>query len=340
VTGSGQEFLDFLTRQPVEGTPLSARLALGRLSAEEAAQYAIEIGTELHQAHARGLIHGTLSPESIRITAGGAQVLAPPLYAPESATAYRAPEQVRGETADSRTDIFAFGAILYEMAMGMRAFPAEGPELNRSILNDPAPTLTLRSPIYDAMARVIAGCLEKSPPARRQRIQNAVIELRFAAKTNSILSGGSGKQPAPPRGTFSPMPVPAPFPIPAPNPIAPAAPSPLSVKHKPVEPPRAEEFLFRPGEPVLRPRPPKPQWAEALESGGILSFSGFRMRLWMVIAASLAVLASVAVAAVLYFLPQSSKPVVKFAVAPPEHTSYPGSPSISPDGKLLVFSAH
>jgi Tol biopolymer transport system component len=323
----------------VEGILLSARLSMGSLSAEEAVQYAIEIGTQLHQGHSRGLVHGKISPDSICITDNGAQVLEPPLHAPESSAAYRAPEQIRGETPDSRTDIFAFGALLYEMALGTRAFPGEGPELSRSILHDPAPTLTLRSPIYDAMARVISGCLEKTPSARRQRVQNAVLELRFAAKTHSILSGAAGKPAAPPKPVVVKAPVPVPAPIPAPIPIAPAQQSGSSAKPKPVEPPRAEEFFFRPGEPVVRPRPPRPQWASLFEPGGILSFSGFRMRLWVAITASLAVLASVAVAAVLYFRPHSASPVVKFAVAPPEHTSYPGSPSISPNGKLLVFSA-
>jgi hypothetical protein len=329
--------VDFLTRQPVEGMLLSARLALGTPSAEEAVQYAIAIGAQLHQAHSRGLVHGKLSPESICITPGGAQVLEPPLNAPESTASYRAPEQVRGEALDSRTDIYAFGAILYEIAAGTRAFPAEGPELNRSILRDPAPTLTLRSPIYDAMARVIAGCLEKSPSARRQRIQNAVIELRFAAKTQSILAG-AGKQPAPawPAWPAATLPVPAPPPIPT---LTTVDAPPPSAKNKPVDPPKAEEFFFRPGEPVVKPRPAKPEWASLFEHGGLVSLSGFRMRLWVAIAACLAVLASVAVGAVFYFRPHSPAPVVKFAVAPPEHTSYPGTPSISPDGKLLVFSA-
>jgi Tol biopolymer transport system component len=313
---------------------LSTRLSLGTPSAEEAAQYAIEIGTQLHQAHSRGLVHGKLSPESICLTTAGAQLLAPPLDAAESIAAYRAPEQVRGELQDARTDIFAFGAILYEMAVGTRAFPAEGPDLNRSILHDPAPTLTLRSPIYDAMARVIAGCLEKSPSARRQRIQNAVIELRFAAKTNSILSGAAGK-PAAPLNPVLKLPVP----VSAPFPTVSAAAALHSAKHKPVEPPKVEEFLFRPGESVLKPRPAESRWSSLFAPGGILAFSEYRMRLWMAIVACLAVLAGVAVGAVVYLRPRSSAPVVKFAVTPPQHTSYPGSPSVSPDGKLLVFSA-
>lgn len=326
----------------MEGVLLSERLAMGTPSADEAVQYAIEIGTQLHQAHSHSMIHGKLSPEFICITATGARVLEPPAYTPESAAPYRAPEQVRGEALDSRTDIYAFGAILYEMAVGTRAFPAEGPDLNRSILSDPPPTMTLRSPIYDAMARVISGCLQKSPSARRQRIQNAVVELRFAAKTHSILSVNSGRPAAPPKPVIKlPVPVLAPNPAPIPNGVAETIPpaSPISAKQRPVEPPKAEEFFFRPGEPTVKPRPPRPQWTSLFEPGGILSLNGFRLRLWMGIAACLAVLAAVIVVAVAYLRPHSSAPVVKFAVAPPANTSYPGSPSISPDGKLLVFSA-
>lgn len=336
-----------MTQQPLEGMLLSDRLAHGTPSAEEAVQYAIEIGSQLHQAHSRGVVHGKLSPESICLTVNGAHVLAPPLHAPESTAAYRAPEQIRGEATDARTDIFAYGAILYEMAVGTRAFPGEGPELNRSILHDPAPTMTLRSPIYDAMARVIAGCLEKAPSTRRQRIQNAVIELRFAVKTHSLLSGAGAKPAGAPRPAFrfpAPVPVPAPISASTAAPHAasstPAVPLPtLNAKPKPVEPPRAEEFFFRPGEPVVKPRPARPPWSGFLQGEGKLSLDGFRLRMWMAIGGCLAVLALVTVGALMYFRPHTSAPVVKFAVTPPEHTSYPGSPSVSPDGKLLVFSA-
>lgn len=331
--------LDFLTKKPVEGILLSERLTMGTPSADEALQYAIEIGSQLHQAHSRGVVHGTLSPESICITADGVHVLEPPSYAPESVAPYRAPEQVRGEAPDARTDIYAFGVILYEMAAGTRAFPAEGSDLNRSILSDPPPTMTLRSPIYDAMARVISGCLEKNPSARRQRIQNAVTELRFAGKTNNILSGSAGKPAASPTLVVKlPVSGPAPISLPITNGAAEATP-PLSAKPKPVELPKAEEFFFRPGEPTEKPRPAKPQWMTPFEPDGALSLSGFRMRMWMAIGGCLVVLAMVTVLAVAYFRPHGSAPVVKFAVAPPANTSYPGSPSISPDGKLLVFSA-
>ncbi len=311
---------------------LAERLAQGPLAAEEALGYALEIGGQLQKAHAAGMVHGALSPEAICLTAAGAQVLAPTPDARLHGAAYRAPEQVRGEAADARADIYAFGAMLYEMAAGTRAYPGEGAELDRSILQDPIPTMTLRSPVYDAMARVIQGCMEKSRTARRQRIQNAVIELRFAAKTANVAPGGArpvvrSAAPAP----AGPLPesfraqidetVKAHRNGPAPRP-------------RPVEPPRSEEFFARPGERVLRYRMEPAGWRETFRD----TVGGYSMRLWLVIGACLALVAGAALGAALYFRPRAAAPMLRFAVAP-DHTTFPGSPSVSPDGRLLVFSA-
>src|ERR1019366_9442626 len=72
---------------------------------------------------------------------------------------------------------------LYEMASGRRPFPGEGAELNNAILEQPPALLRAKSPIHAAMEGVIAGCLEKDPACRRQRIQNAVIELKLAGRS-------------------------------------------------------------------------------------------------------------------------------------------------------------
>lgn len=339
MTETGPLQLDLLTKQPVEGVLLAERLAQSALTAEEALAYAIEIGGQLQKAHAAGIVHGVLSPESICLTADGAQVLAPGVEAQLHHAAYRAPEQVRGETEDARADIYAFGAILYEMAAGTRAFPGEGAELDRSILQDPPPTLTLRSPVYDAMARVIAGCMEKSRPARRQRMQNAVIELRFAAKTANIsMAGARVPAPAAPaRFTGAPA-EPTPQSLKAQiNETLKARRSPPPPKPRPVEPPRSEEFFAKPGEQVLRYHMQPTTWRMML-AGGESSLKGYRARLWMFIGSCLLLVAGAAVGAALYFRPRPVSPMLRFAVAP-DHTTFPGSPSVSPDGRLLVFSA-
>jgi Tol biopolymer transport system component len=347
VTEVDPQNLDFLEKQPVSGRLLADRLDEGPLSAEEALQCAIEIGTALNKAHSRGMVHGCLSPYSVVLTANGAVVLAPPVHPGPSAAPYRAPEQIRGEQTDTRTDVFAFGAIVYEMAAGARAFLGEGPWLNESILRDPAPTLTLRSSVYDAMARVVAGCLEKSPGARRQRIQNAVIELRFAARSSARAGGAPQPPAAPPPSeparTLDPPTVAAPDPSPGSAPAFPSQPRPRFSKPRPLAEPRAEQFFFKPGEPVQRVRPstlpPASDWRALFGAEGMLSFNVFRVRLVAFIAVCLVVLASAAVAAVIYFRPRNATPVMRFAVNAPEHTAFPGSPAVSPDGKNLAFSA-
>ena len=117
---------DFLNHQPVEGTLLSEELAKGPLVADKAIDYAIKLGTALHQAHRRGLVHGAIAPKTIAITAEGISILTPPAARDLELAPYRSPEQVRGEPIDCRTDIFAYGAVLYELVSGRRAFAGEG----------------------------------------------------------------------------------------------------------------------------------------------------------------------------------------------------------------------
>jgi Tol biopolymer transport system component len=354
VTGVGSQDLDFLDKRPVDGLLLADRIALGALPAEEALQYAIDIGGALRKAHDRGLVHGALCPDAVRLTAAGAAILEPTPQVVAKAAAYRAPEQVRGEAADTRTDVYAFGAILYEMVAGMRAFPSEGADLNRSILNDPPPTVTLQSPLYSAMGSVIAGCLDKNPGTRRQRIQNAVIELRFAAKGAGRSAAPTQRPvftvPTPPAAPAVPPVVPtvdasaaetpeAPLPQPVATPLPPRRT--VGIKPRPLEPPRAEQFIFKKGEPVIKARPitiERVGLRALFASDGQFSLSGFSMRLVLFIAGCLILVAGLAYGVVSYLKPRATAPVLKYAVNAPENTAFPGSPAISPDGRNLAFS--
>ena len=279
--------LDFLSKELVAAELLSARLARGPVPAAEALRYAMEIGAALHKIHSRGLAHGALSPSCIALTGGGARILEG-TQSPEDHAAYRAPEQLRGEEPDARSDVFAYGALVYEIACGYRAFPGTGAELNQNILTRPTAPLPARSAISAALDSVIAGCLEKDPAHRRQRVQNAVIELKLAARYPSH----SAEAP----------------------------------RHAAVAPAAA----------LPSPRPKvQPHWAQ-----GSNAISGFRFnrRVWVMLGVILALAAS-SVAAVL-FLQQKPVPMaLKFAVSQPENTSYPGMPSVSPDGRYLTFSA-
>jgi Tol biopolymer transport system component len=176
----GHNSLDFLTNQPVEGELLADLLARGRLPGEDALRYAIEIGSALSCAHGRGLVHGSLSPFTIAVTASGARVLQPPQSADQQWAHYYSPEQVRGEQPDQRSDIFSFGAVLYEMASGKPAFSGSDGALYHAIRELSPPEFNAKTASRAAMDPVISGCLVKDPAARRQRVQNAVIELKLA----------------------------------------------------------------------------------------------------------------------------------------------------------------
>src|SRR5262245_17031494 len=141
-----QDGIDFLVMEYLEGTTLATRLEKGALPLDQTLQYAIQIADALDKAHRKGIVHRDLKPGNIMLTKGGVKLLDFGLAKRlEGAVAsvslgatvsnpltgrgvilgtpqYMAPEQVEGGDADARSDIFAFGAILYEMTTGRRAF--------------------------------------------------------------------------------------------------------------------------------------------------------------------------------------------------------------------------
>ena len=317
--------LDFLNNESLSGELLSEKLARGPVSAGEALRLAVEIGAALHNVHARGRVHAQLSPFCIALTQSGVRILQP-TPSPEDSAAYRSPEQLRGEQPDVRSDVFAFGAIVYEIACAKRAFAGTGGELAQRILRQDPEPLSGQSPLYQPLGKVIAGCLEKDPARRRQRVQNAVIELKLCG--------------AQPRSTdlviHRPM-RPVPAPEPAPEVLLPPvekAKTKAKAKAKPNPvPPRPAIDIPRPASPM--PRPNVTAYAAQVKAA---YGSTFRRRFGKVGGAALALAAS-SLAGVLYLHQKPAPAVLKFSVTQPEHTSYPGMPSVSPDGRYLTFSA-
>ena len=208
-TGS-PEPLQFLVMELLEGETLAARLAKGPLPLEQTLRYAIEIADALDKAHRQGIVHRDLKPANVMITKSGVKLLdfglakaAAPLF-PSSmsvvATAealpqlsaegtiagtlqYMAPEQLEGRPADARSDIFALGVVLYEMATGKKAFTASSPvALASVILHGEPPSLTsVNSTVPAVLVRIVATCLAKDPDERWQSAHDVQLQLRAIA---------------------------------------------------------------------------------------------------------------------------------------------------------------
>jgi serine/threonine protein kinase len=203
----------YLVSELLEGETLRELLKRGPLSVRKAIDYGMQIARGLAAAHEKGIVHRDLKPENLFVTKDGrakildfglAKLTSPHFSSDHTegtepgvvmgTVGYMAPEQVRGQTTDHRADIFAFGAILYEMLAGKRAFqrPTSADTMS-AILNDDPPGIsqvTLNIP--PALQRVSHRCLEKNP---EQRFQSA-SDLAFALDALSDSSGSALKFPA------------------------------------------------------------------------------------------------------------------------------------------------
>jgi hypothetical protein len=196
----------YVVTELLDGATLRASLADGALPLRKALAYAQQIVRGLAAAHRRGIVHRDLKPENLFVTADGqVKILdfglaklgeaAATTRTGMSTTAaglvlgtvgYMSPEQARGELADHRADIFSFGAVLYEMLAGTRAFHGNSPaEALSAILKEQPPDLTAVVPgLSPSLARIVDRCLEKS---RDDRFQTAA-DLRFALEAVSGVS--------------------------------------------------------------------------------------------------------------------------------------------------------
>ena len=204
----------------LEGETLRAMLAQGPLSLSRALDFGSQIAQGLAAAHAKGVVHRDLKPENLFVTSDGRMKILDfglarrdaPTSEPytQAATAtrqtepgavmgtlgYMAPEQLRGETADHRSDIFSFGAVLYEMLTGNRAFTgATGAVVMAAILKEePADPALSRPEVPASLGRAVRRCLEKSPEARFQSAR----DLAFALSESAQGPSSGAIAPAPP----------------------------------------------------------------------------------------------------------------------------------------------
>ncbi len=201
------ESIRFLVMEYLEGQTLAERLLRGPLSPAELMRCAIEITDALDHAHRRGLVHRDLKPGNVMLTKSGAKLLdfglsklqaRPDVVALSTVTPgvpltaegavlgtfpYMAPEQLAGREADARSDVFAFGATLYEMATGRRAFEGEtaATVIGAVLHTDPPPLSTVQPLAPPLLDRLIARCLAKDPDDRWQTARDLTLELKWIA---------------------------------------------------------------------------------------------------------------------------------------------------------------
>ena len=205
-----QDGLDYLVMEYIEGETLAERLKRGPLPLDEAIEYGVQIADGLDKAHRAGIVHRDLKPGNAMLTKSGiklldfglAKVLGGELDS-ESSDAptrqkdltkdqsiigtlqYMAPEQLEGKEIDARTDIFAFGALLYEMITGHKAFEGNSQaSLIAAILErEPAPITTLQPLSSPTLNHVVTTCLAKDPERRWQTARDLTRELEWCTES-------------------------------------------------------------------------------------------------------------------------------------------------------------
>jgi hypothetical protein len=199
-----QDGVPFLVMEYLDGETLSERLERGAIPIEQAIPFAIQIAEALSALHDRGVIHRDLKPSNVMLTASGvklldfglaklrdgeyAEVVTEPtksvsLTDPGSILGtlpYMAPEQIEGQTVDTRTDLFSFGVVFYEMIAGRRPFDGgTRAALMASIVGADPPSLSTLQPLVSrSLARLIRRCLAKSQDDRWQTARDLAAELR------------------------------------------------------------------------------------------------------------------------------------------------------------------
>jgi Tol biopolymer transport system component len=211
-----QDGVDFLVMEYLEGETLADRLKKGPLPTELVLKYGIEICEGLERAHKSGVVHRDLKPGNVMLTKTGAKLMdfglakaSPGASLASSLTMtishpsadqpltaqgtivgtfqYMSPEQTEGKEADARSDIFALGAVLYEMATGRRAFSGKSQaSIVAAILaSEPPPISTVQPMSPPALQQVVKSCLAKDPEDRFQTVHDLKLQLKWIAEASS-----------------------------------------------------------------------------------------------------------------------------------------------------------
>ncbi len=214
----------YIVSELLEGQTLRERIRVGPLSSRKAIDYAVQVARGLAAAHEKGIVHRDLKPENLFLTNdervkildfGLAKLTRPETDGDaDAATAqvntepgqimgtvgYMSPEQVRGKPADHRSDIFAFGSILYEMLSGQHAFRGESPvdTMSAILKEEPADLSETARNVPLVLERLVRHCLEKNPAQRFQSAGDLAFNLEALTDTSALtpMPGKTGAQSA------------------------------------------------------------------------------------------------------------------------------------------------
>jgi Tol biopolymer transport system component len=213
--------IDFLVLEYLEGDTLASRLGTGFLPFNEALRHAVDIADALAAAHRSGVVHRDLKPANIVLAKTGAKLLdfglaksvlspirdageAGPLMSPDDTAQgtilgtvqYMSPEQLEGRPADARSDIFAFGTVVYEMLTGRKAFAgtSHAAVIGAILKDEPRPLITLQPQTPPLLDHVIRRCLAKDPDERWQSAVDLARELQWIAGGGSAIGSSASSQ--------------------------------------------------------------------------------------------------------------------------------------------------
>jgi Tol biopolymer transport system component len=200
----------YLVMEYVEGERLDVRLERGPLPIDQALAIGVQVAQALDKAHRNGIVHGDLKPGNVMLTRTGVKLLdfglARRLPSPEHLPSdsetqvvpvpetpmlgtlpYLAPEQLEGRPPDARSDLFAFGALLYEVLTGRRAFAADSHAgiVSAIMRAEPPPLRIARPEVTPALERLVNACLAKDPDERWQSAGDLARELRWVASADA-----------------------------------------------------------------------------------------------------------------------------------------------------------